>query len=228
MAKNVIKSADSVRIDGLDAFRKELKRVQTEGGENGQALLSELNEKIASYVIRHALAKAATLGSMEYNAAQSMNASKSGVSARITAGGAKAPFFGGAEFGAHRNLRRLVKAPVRRTNNRGKTFTSKRARATIVRDNEDIGKVARRVERQYVDKSGKTVTRREGGRQVKLERTSSGNIKVIRGWNQFQNWRGNKTGAGYFLFPTIRDKFDEIGEIYMDELDNITRQIFPD
>lgn len=224
----VIKSTESVKVDGLADFRKELKKIQTEGGENGQALLGEANEKVATFVIRHAIAKAATLGSMQFNAAESMDASKSGVSARINAGGNKAPWFGGAEFGAHRNLRRLVKKPVRRTNNQGKTFTKKRTRATIVRDNEDIGKVARRVERQYVDKSGKTVGRREGGRQVQLERDKSGNIKVIRGWNQFQKWRGNKTGAGYFLFPTIRERYEEIGEIYMDELDRITKQVFPD
>ena len=224
----VIKSADSVRIGGLADFRKELKKVQTEGGENGQALLGEANERVATFVIRHAVAKAATLGSMEYNAAESMSASRSGVSARILAGGNKAPWFGGAEFGAHRNLRRLIKAPVRRTNNNGKTFTQKRTRATIVRDNEDIGKVARRVERQYVDKSGKTMTKKEGGRQVKLQRNAAGGLHIIRGWNQFRKWRGNKTGAGYFLYPTIRDRFDDIGEIYLDELDTISKQIFPD
>lgn len=224
----ITRSAETIKVEGLAAFRRELRKVQTEGGENGQALLGEANERVADFVITHALVKARSEGDQAIRAALTMDASKSGVSARINAGGNKAPFFGGAEFGAHRNLRRLIKKPVRRTSNGGKTFTTKRSRATVVRDSEDIGKVARRVERQYVDKAGRTVTKKEGGRKVELERTQSGALKVIRGWNQFKPWRGNKAGAGYFLFPTIRNKFDEIGEIYMDELDRINRQIFPD
>lgn len=36
------------------------------------------------------------------------------------------------------------------------------------------------------------------------------------GWNQFQPWRGSGDGAGYFLWPAIRDKTPEIKDAYMD------------
>lgn len=223
----VLKSGESARVVGLDQFRKELRRVASEGGEDGRKLLAEANERVADYVIRLATLKASGMGKLERKAAASMDASKSGVSARINAGGTKTPYFGGAEFGSHRNQRRLIKAPVTRSN--GTTTHQKRSRATLVRDGEDVGKVARRVERQYVDTRGRTIKKRLGGQQVQLARNSSGSIKVIRGWNQFREWRGNKPGrAGYFLFPAMRDHYDEIGEMYLDELDRISRDIFPD
>jgi hypothetical protein len=223
----VVKSADSVRVIGLDQFRKEVKKIVTEGGDTGQKLLGEANERVADYVIRHAVAKAAGMGKLERKAASSMTASKSGVSARILAGGAKVPFFGGAEFGADRDTRRLIKAPVIRSN--GTRTTVKRSRATKVRDGEDIGKVARRVESQSVDTRGRTISPRLGGQNVALARTNSGGLRVIKGWNQFRTWRGNSRGrAGYFLFPTMRDKYDEIGEMYLDELDRVSKKIFPD
>ena len=28
---------------------------------------------------------------------------------------------------------------------------------------------------------------------------------LMRGWNQFDHWRGNSSDAGYFLWPAIRD-----------------------
>jgi len=48
------------------------------------------------------------------------------------------------------------------------------------------------------------------------------------GWNQFKQWRGNKEGAGYFLFPTVRANIDEIIEIYGDGMNDILRDVFPD
>lgn len=37
-------------------------------------------------------------------------------------------------------------------------------------------------------------------------------------WLQFEPWRGNGTGAGYFLWPTVRGESDAIGERYSDAL----------
>ncbi len=48
------------------------------------------------------------------------------------------------------------------------------------------------------------------------------------GLNQFQPWRGNRSGAGYFLWPGIRDSADEIRDAYLEELDRITSDAFPD
>ena len=53
---------------------------------------------------------------------------------------------------------------------------------------------------------------------------------TVRGWNQFQPWRGNSTDAGYFLFPSIRD--DQNRERFLDELDDalddVLSEPFPD
>ena len=51
---------------------------------------------------------------------------------------------------------------------------------------------------------------------------------VMRGWNQFKPWRGNGSGAGYFLYPAIRDATDNVVEIYGTEIDKIMREAFPD
>lgn len=47
-------------------------------------------------------------------------------------------------------------------------------------------------------------------------------------YKQFPTWRGNSIGAGYFLWPTIRERMDEVVEYYGEELDKITRKAFPD
>jgi hypothetical protein len=41
-----------------------------------------------------------------------------------------------------------------------------------------------------------------------------GRQTTARGYNQFRAWRGNSTGAGYFLFPTIRREGDQIVELF--------------
>jgi hypothetical protein len=51
---------------------------------------------------------------------------------------------------------------------------------------------------------------------------------VIRGWNQFLPWRGIGEGAGYAIFPTIRDSQDEIARMYEEEVGRITARAFPD
>lgn len=48
------------------------------------------------------------------------------------------------------------------------------------------------------------------------------------GLNQFDPWRGRSTGAGYFLWPGIRDSADDIRDAYLEELDRITSDAFPD
>ena len=55
---------------------------------------------------------------------------------------------------------------------------------------------------------------------------------------QFKPWRGNQYtvtwtddqigNAGYFVFPAIAKKRDQVIEIYMDEIERIARGAFPD
>jgi hypothetical protein len=39
------------------------------------------------------------------------------------------------------------------------------------------------------------------------------------GYNSFKPWRGNGEGAGYFLYPTIRDNREALQQAYGDEIE---------
>lgn len=43
-------------------------------------------------------------------------------------------------------------------------------------------------------------------------------------FKQFPPWRGNDSAAGYFLYPTIRDRADEIVETYDDAIRAMIRK----
>jgi hypothetical protein len=100
----------------------------------------------------------------------------------------------------------------------------RRTRATMVRIGEDFNKVARRVEAQYVDTRGRTVARNQGT-QVRLARTSKGDIRKIRGWNQFGKWQ---KGKDQFLYRAIKKHYEEIVEFYFLALDEAHSKVFPD
>lgn len=48
------------------------------------------------------------------------------------------------------------------------------------------------------------------------------------GWNQFKPWRGSGQGAGYFLYPAIREKETEAVEMFGDEITKLAQRAFPD
>ena len=56
-------------------------------------------------------------------------------------------------------------------------------------------------------------------------RTARGEVP---GWNQFKQWRGNGSDAGYWLFPTIRSHERQIVDKYGDAIEKIARKAFPD
>lgn len=87
----------SVKVAGLDELRKELKKLDDAGLIDG---LKDANYEVAAMVVTRARTKAAALGRMEARAAASLKASHAAARAQISGGGAKVPFFGGAEFGA--------------------------------------------------------------------------------------------------------------------------------
>lgn len=55
--------------------------------------------------------------------------------------------------------------------------------------------------------------------------TTSG--RSVRGWNQFREWRGSDTDAGYFLYPTLREDAPEIVEFYADLVERLAKKAFP-
>lgn len=54
------------------------------------------------------------------------------------------------------------------------------------------------------------------------------NGRSFRGYNQFRQWRGSDSGAGYFLYPAIRAETDKIVEVYGDSIDKLMSKAFPD
>ena len=51
-----------------------------------------------------------------------------------------------------------------------------------------------------------------------------GKTVPVTGWQQFKPWRGSDNGAGYFLWPAIREQTDEIVNRY----DQLFRELFDD
>lgn len=92
----------AIRVEGLDELRRELRKLDDAGLTNA---LRQANYDVAEHVI--ARAKAAASTKLQRKAADSMTASRQAARAQINAGGSKAPFFGGAEFGAGQGQRRV-------------------------------------------------------------------------------------------------------------------------
>lgn len=200
MPRREVNAAASIKVVGAKELRASLRQMTD---TNLLKEIGKAHRRIGDMVVEEARSRAHS--TMEKAAASRLKSSAATASARLTLGGK--PYDLGAEFGAHRNMRRLVK-------NTG-------GRHTIVRDTEDINKVIRRVEAQTVvfDRYGAPNTMRKrtrgaGGVAVKV-------TKVIRGWNWFQPWRGNSAGAGYFLFPALRAKREQIIEEYAQEIERL-------
>lgn len=199
----------SATVIGYDELVNQL--LELEDSERWIKELAEVNFRVADFIVKLAKPRLKGLGGKGFRAAETLNAQRSKNGARLSLGGKKAPFAEGVEFGAHRNLRRIIK------NTRG--------RATIVRDEENIDRVIGRVEQQSIEigsrKNSKKAFRSRGSEQVKA-------VKVIRGWNQFEKWLGNGSNAGYALFPTMRENREEVIKMYETEIAQLTRQAFPD
>jgi hypothetical protein len=201
-----------IEIINYTQFIKGIKKAESEGYSDD--LLQKANEQVAEIIIRRANQIAGT--KMEKSAAKTLEKSSSRLRVAVTGGGKAAPYFGGANFGANRNTRRLIKAP----NQRGR-----RSRATTVRHGEDVDVVARRVESQSVESSGKTISKRLGGQQVELARTKSGGLRVIKGWNQFKQ---QTRGRDFFLYRAVGHEEKHIMGLYQTVLDRLTGEAFPE
>jgi len=67
---------------------------------------------------------------------------------------------------------------------------------------------------------------REGDRQTVGDVMWGAEFGALQ-WLQFQPWRGNDEGAGYFLWPAVRDNADWIDERYGEALDDAIARIKP-
>lgn len=64
-----------------------------------------------------------------------------------------------------------------------------------------------------------------GANRNQLRRSGT---RTVRGWNQFQPWRGSGSGAGYFLYPAIRATREQVIDMYGDAVEKLAKQAFPD
>lgn len=203
-----LRGQDTIYVEGLRPFIAELRALDE---PHILDQLKDANHDVAALVVARARLRARALGGMQAKAAETLVARRGQRAAEVSLGGAKARFALGAEFGAHRNKLRLRK-------NTG-------GRAYIVRDESDkaIRKAIARIEAQT----------RDGHETVKQARRAHHATPVrvtarVRGWNQFRPWRGNSDGAGYFLFPAIRQAEPEIVDMYGAALERLAAHAFPD
>lgn len=220
MAKNEL---TRLEVINLNEFTRELKKLTAD--PKGPEQFKKANEVVAERIIREAYKTADT--PMRKRAAETLRPAKSNQGIYVIGGSNAFPFFGGANFGSNHDVLRLIKARRTRGANKGT-----RARATTVRREEEwkLDKIVRRVESQYVSRSGKTISAREAGSnkklyQVKLARTSSGAVRTIRGWNQFGEWT---KGKDFFLYKAINQNYDELAEFYIETMKKAAKDAFPD
>lgn len=96
------RSDETLRVQGLDQFRRELRSIQQSGGPQGIELLKEANYRVASMVVSKAQSKASSVGPQQARAAASLKPGRQQARAVVSGGSARVPFFFGAEFGALR------------------------------------------------------------------------------------------------------------------------------
>jgi hypothetical protein len=100
------RTEETVNVKGLDALRRELRKVERDGGSDGISLLKEANYKVALMVATRAQGRASSVGRMQARAAASLRPGRQQARAVITGGSASVPFFFGAEFGSYSNVQR--------------------------------------------------------------------------------------------------------------------------
>ena len=213
----------NIKIEGAAEFEREVKKLAKDN--SGTELLKKANEDVANFVVNKAVATAST--SMEKKASRTLSAAKSTAGVFVLGGSRDVPYFGGANFGANRDLLRLIKARKKRGVNKGR-----RSRATTIKKSEEwrLDQIVRKIEGQYVGRGGKTISKKEAGKnanlnRVQLARTKSGGVRQMRGWNQFKPWSKKKD---YFLYASIKQNFDAIIEFYAKRMDQVSKDAFPD
>lgn len=96
---------DNIKITGLKELRKELRKLDETGLVQE---LKDVNYDVAQRVVDKARSQAAGQGRMQAAAAATLKPGKQAARAVVTGGGAKAPFFGGAEFGSQHDQPRTT------------------------------------------------------------------------------------------------------------------------
>ncbi|MDM4721845.1 hypothetical protein QTQ03_20425 [Micromonospora sp. WMMA1363] len=94
--KAVTFNADAVRIEGLRDFVSALKAVDAQYPK----AVRQANYDMAAELVARSKADAASVGGVARKAARSLRAARQANASVVTGGGARYPYFWGAEFGA--------------------------------------------------------------------------------------------------------------------------------
>lgn len=89
---------DAVRIDDLNDFIRDLRRLKDAGGPDGLKLLKQANYRVAAHVRDKAQDRAAGISRMHARAGADLKVSRDVSGAKLT-GGSRVPWFNAAEFG---------------------------------------------------------------------------------------------------------------------------------
>lgn len=192
----------AVGIPELGLLRRDLKEL---GDADAKREFKEANVAVAKMVVDRARARFAMLGKSGVRTGKALRAGRTSSYATVTLDANRVPEAFGVEFGAYRNMLRL------RKNTGGRTYIVRKE------SKRQIEKAIRRIESQTRLRH-ETVSKRlrdQGATGVKI-------VGRVRGWNQFREWRGNKEGAGYALFPAIRASADDITEHYAKAMDELS------
>lgn len=192
--------------EGIEAtgIKEAIKAAKAVGDVERTKAFKAASAEAASLVVRGARAEASNR--MERRAANdALDALVRSSLPAVRLSASRFPGAFGAEFGANRNQRRLLK-------NTG-------GRATVVRG--DMAATRRRVEAQTVqyDRYGAPMTVKKKAR--KLGATAVQVKGAIIGWNQFKPWRGSGENTGYFLWPSIRKNADDVRELYAEAIQKV-------
>lgn len=91
-------SGEAIRIDDLEEFLKDLRRLKRDGGVDGIKLVKQANWRVAEHVRRKARDRASGISRMHARAGADLKSSRDANGAKITGGG-RVPWFNAAEFG---------------------------------------------------------------------------------------------------------------------------------
>lgn len=103
------RTEETINVRGLDQLRRELRKIEQQGGADGIALLKEANYKVASMVANKAKIRGSSVGRLQGKAAQTLRAGRQQARATVSGGTAAVPFFYGAEFGSYSGIERQRK-----------------------------------------------------------------------------------------------------------------------
>lgn len=113
----------------------------------------------------------------------------------------------------YRGAQRVVRAAQANASTRGERFAARQLRASRTQNKAQV---------TFTDTGHGQFGFEFGAARDQPRRAyRGGTAYTYRGLNQFRPWRGNDEGAGYFLWPAIREEAPQVEREVGDELERI-------